>query len=635
MNSDLKIIKKYYGEKMMHLCRKNFSTILETPGLLPNILLSTFYPSRYLYEDIVDGYLDDFIQLVISRELSITKKGKVELLDTEKSPKELLDEAGYNFFECHKEEEIQEFKKYYQKDEELCTFRGGRLAQCYVFFAVSKNIDSIKRKDYPNPRRDDKYGTSIMSIQFTRTKPNTLSIKNRYNHTVNNPDATYSNNLEKIIPGLTKAFEKYYNLVQSNEPGEFDVPTYIKASDNLFYKYNFEINNTYYCPDNIIIENFNPQKLAKERYILMENYILDLKEKTIKNCFKDSRDSFPDTIKNIKNISVTTNKDTHTKKIEITVDGEDKLIIIELNKYNEIISYENLLITKIGDYFLKNNTKLKKLSLDNVVEIGSDFLQYNEELKKLSLDNVVEIGSDFLQYNEELTTLQLPKVKKIRDHFLLDNTKLKNITMANLEEVGKNFCCFNREIKEISFPNLKTIGNNFFADNIKINKIYLPKTEKIGDNFLKCNDDLEELVLPNTLKIGNNFLLFNQKLNKLILKNLEEVGRDFLRSNEILEILIVPRLKNIGSYFLFQNKCLKEILLDSVVNIDKDFMYYNESLTTLYTPKIENRGRFFMRSHPKYKKYNQRYSSKKEKINLLSKVRNMLSNTSSSKRNTK
>ena len=613
MNSDLKIIKKYYGEKMMHLCRKNFSTILETPGLLPNILLSSFYPSRYLYEDIVDGYLDDFIQLVISRELSITKKGKVELLDTEKSPKELLDEAGYNFFECHKEEEIQEFKKYYQKDEELCTFRGGRLAQCYVFFAVSKNIDSIKRKDYPNPRRDDKYGTSIMSIQFTRTKPNTLSIKNRYNHTVNNPDATYSNNLEKIIPGLTKAFEKYYNLVQSNEPGEFDVPTYIKASDNLFYKYNFEINNTYYCPDNIIIENFNPQKLAKERYILMENYILDLKEKTIKNCFKDSRDSFPDTIKNIKNISVTTNKDTHTKKIEITVEGEDKLITIELNKYNEIISYENPLITKIGYYFLKNNTKLKKLSLDNVVEIGSNFLQYNEEL----------------------TTLTLPKAKKIRDHFLLDNTKLKNITMDKLEEVGKDFCCFNREIKEISFPNLKTIGNNFFADNTQISKVFLPKAEEIGDNFLKCNDDLEELVLPNTLKIGNDFLLLNKKLKKLILKNLEEVGRDFLRSNEILEILIVPRLKNIGSYFLFQNKCLKEILLDSVVNIGKDFMYYNESLTTLYTPKIENRGRFFMRSHPKYKKYNQRYSSKKEKINLLSKVRNMLSNTSISKRNMK
>ena len=547
MNSDLKTIKKYYGEKMMHLCRKNFSTILETPGLLPNILLSSFYPSRYLYEDIVDGYLDDFIQLVISRELSITKKGKVELLDTGKSPEDLLNEAGYDFFECHNEKEIQKFKKYYQEAEELCTFSGGRLVQCYVFFAVSKNIDSIQRKDYPNPRRDDKYGTSIMSIQFTRTKPNMLSIKNRYNHTVNNPDATYSNNLEKIIPGLTKAFEKYYNLVQTNEPGEFDVPSYIKASDNLFYKYNSEINNTYYCPDNIIIENFKPQKLAKERYILMENYILDLKEKTIKNCFKDSRDSFPNTIKNIKNISVTTNKDTHTKKVEITVEGEDKLIIIELNKYNEIISYENPLITKIGDDFLENNTKLK------------------------------------------------------------------SITMDNLEEVGGYFCYFNREIKELSFPNLKTIGDEFFVDNIKINKISLPNVEKIG----------------------NDFLFSNEKLKKLILKNLEEVGYNFLRENEILELLTAPRLKNIDSYFLFQNKCLKEILLDSVVNIDKDFMYYNESLTTLYTPKIENRGRFFMRSHPKYKKYNQRYSSKKEKINLLSKVRNMLSNTSSSKRNMK
>ena len=613
MNSDLKIIKKYYGEKMMHLCREHFPTILEHQGELSKILTDNFAKDIFLYDNLIkdEAYLKSFINFVFSR--CEENQGKSSLVNTGKTVSELFAEKGYDFFECKTEEDIQNFKKYYQEAEELCTFRGGRLVQCYVFFAVSKNIDSIQRKDYPNPRRDDKYGTSIMSIQFTRTKPNMLSIKNRYNHTVNNPDATYSNNLEKIIPGLTKAFEKYYNLVQSNEPGEFDVPTYIKASDNLFYKYNFEINNTYYCPDNIIIENFKPQKLAKERYILMENYILDLKEKTIKNCFKDSRDSFPDTIKNIKNISVTTNKDTHTKKIEITVDGEDKLIIIELNKYNEIISYENPLITKIGDYFLKNNTKLKKLSLDNVVEIGSNFLQYNEEL----------------------TTLTLPKAKKIRDHFLLDNTKLKNITMDKLEEVGKDFCCFNREIKEISFPNLKTIGNNFFADNTQISKVFLPKAEEIGDNFLKCNDDLEELVLPNTLKIGNDFLLLNKKLKKLILKNLEEVGRDFLRSNEILEILIVPRLKNIGSYFLFQNKCLKEILLDSVVNIGKDFMYYNESLTTLYTPKIENRGRFFMRSHPKYKKYNQRYSSKKEKINLLSKVRNMLSNTSSSKRNMK
>ena len=34
MNSDLKIIKKKYGEEMAKMCRDFFSTILETEGLL-------------------------------------------------------------------------------------------------------------------------------------------------------------------------------------------------------------------------------------------------------------------------------------------------------------------------------------------------------------------------------------------------------------------------------------------------------------------------------------------------------------------------------------------------------------------------------------------------------------------------
>ena len=29
MNEDLKIIKKHYGEKMMHLCRELFPTLLQ------------------------------------------------------------------------------------------------------------------------------------------------------------------------------------------------------------------------------------------------------------------------------------------------------------------------------------------------------------------------------------------------------------------------------------------------------------------------------------------------------------------------------------------------------------------------------------------------------------------------------
>lgn len=44
MNYDLKKIKKYYGEQMMHLCRELFPTILDEEGTLSRIMLDHFAP---------------------------------------------------------------------------------------------------------------------------------------------------------------------------------------------------------------------------------------------------------------------------------------------------------------------------------------------------------------------------------------------------------------------------------------------------------------------------------------------------------------------------------------------------------------------------------------------------------------
>ena len=204
--NDLKLIKDKYGEKMMHFCRSAFSTLLETPGLLYNLIKEKFEFNKFLYEDMEsEGELDSFknyIYSLLQREEALTS--------SEKTPKELFDELGYDFYECKTEEEIQCFKKYYKENEVLCTFSGGRLKTCHVFFAVKKDAENIKR--FEEPRRQDEYGTSVISIQFTKDETNTLSIRNRYNHTVNNPDATFSNNLENIIPGLTDSFEKTYNF---------------------------------------------------------------------------------------------------------------------------------------------------------------------------------------------------------------------------------------------------------------------------------------------------------------------------------------------------------------------------------------------------------------------------------------
>ena len=56
---DLKIIKNKYGEKMMHLCRKLFPTLLETPYLLSDLMLNLFEPTKELYNDIIKNNLEE------------------------------------------------------------------------------------------------------------------------------------------------------------------------------------------------------------------------------------------------------------------------------------------------------------------------------------------------------------------------------------------------------------------------------------------------------------------------------------------------------------------------------------------------------------------------------------------------
>lgn len=294
---DLTLIKKYYGENMMHFCRDNFPIILETEGLLFDILSNHFAYNKFLYDDIIKQHTEDEFKDFI---YSLMYEEKVE---TTKTPKELLDEAGYILYECKTEEDIQSFKKYYALNEELCTFRGRRLDKCYVFFAVKKNVDEIKREDFSNPEREDEYGTSVISIQFSKHGTNVLSIKNRYNHRVKNPDATFGNNLENIIAGLTNSFEQTYNLNVVSINSNFELKNYVLAKDGKYYKYNYELNNIYYCPNNIIIDNFEviDTYTQNERYIVFDYIVIDLQEKKIFLYDEDLMEGFIKRVKNIEN----------------------------------------------------------------------------------------------------------------------------------------------------------------------------------------------------------------------------------------------------------------------------------------------------------------------------------------------
>ncbi len=517
MNQDLKIIKKKYGEQFCYLCRELFPTLLEKEGLLPKLLESNFSFSRELYYDIIKNNMVDSFKDYIYSLIDIDDKEK----KLSKTPEELLDEAGYTLYKCEKEKDIQNFRKYYSEREELCTFRGGRLKDCIVFFAVKKDVDDIKREDFSSPTRQDRYGTSVISIQFTRDRSHTLSIKNRYNHTVANPDATFSNNLDNIIEGLTKSFEVHYGIKQNKVSKNFEIPNYVRARDGRYYKYNIEINNIYYCPNNVVIENFEAKRFPKERYILMETFIIDIQKKVIRSYDENIDDSFIESIGKIEKIEVVRNGE---KKVITITPREGKIIILTLDIGNRLISLYN----------------------GNIKRAKNNFLYHNKYLKTLLLPNLTEIGSCFLLSNKDLKNLSLPNIEKIEDNFLYDNQKLINLNFPKLEEVGDNFLFKNNTLNQISLPMLKKVGHNFLFKNNTIIKLFLPNLEKTGSNFLNLNESLEELVLPKLKKAEFSFMVRNQKLKKILLPNLVKVVGNFLPVCRSAKVVYIPNLKDIS-----------------------------------------------------------------------------------------
>ena len=522
-SKELKKIKKMYGENFMKLCRELFPTLLEQEGLLTEILTSSFSAnSRTLYEDIMKNGLEDEFKNFIYNKVDVEKETP-EIIE-EKTPYELMEEAGYDLYECTTEEEIQKFKRYYKKGEELCTFVGGRLSWCVVFWAVKKDAEDIKREDFKNPKREDEYGTSVMGIQFNKTGKCTVSIKNRYNHTVNNPDATYGNDLDKIIPGLEKSFatllQKEHGLeLNSTNIENFQIPGYTVANNGKYYKFNMERNGIYYCPGNIIIENGEPKQLENpEAQILIDYFILDMKNKTIKLYDDKLEDSFIDYFENLEEtdakIKIEKNKEKGTRKITIQK-SKDKSITIEIDKNNEIIGYNNPNLKKTGDNFLGWNIALNQLEVPNLKSTGDNFLGWNKALNQLEAPNLKSTGNAFLWANEGLTQLIVPKLKKTGYIFLGWNKALNQLEAPNLKSTGDNFLSNNQGLTQLILPNLKKTGDNFLSNNIDLNQLEAPNLESTGDYFLWTNQGLTQLEIPKLPELSGKF-------SKIIEKNLEE-----------------------------------------------------------------------------------------------------------------
>lgn len=232
--------------------------------------------------------LDEFQIKSICTEISTTNTFGTIRETTQEEIIEDFNKAGYDTVIFDDEEKIAEYKKYYADGEVICTYNNlaERMRQYHMIVAVKKDIDKIQRSKAP--QRDDEYGTSILNIQIAKNG-NHMSIKNRYNHTVNECDSTLNNNLDMLVLGLQAKVLGYYNIASLNNNKCYY--NRIVNINGIYLKYNRAAHNVYF--GDFVLDNANGARFTDHsKYYVKVNddywnepYVLDFQKKEVIQLF--------------------------------------------------------------------------------------------------------------------------------------------------------------------------------------------------------------------------------------------------------------------------------------------------------------------------------------------------------------
>ena len=467
-----KKIKEHRGERFARKLRN--ADLLDVPNI------------EHILEFANLEDLDKLIPIVRSKYKVIS----ISKYNTSKNPIQLLNEAGYDAFVVHTEEEKNSITKYFRLNEHLCSFKDPyRHINFYIIHAIKHDADKIKPS--ANPKREDEYGTSVISIQIAKSG-GFISIKNRYNHGVKNPDSTFYNNPDNIILGLTNSLQKYFDV--DFNVSDIETPeNYLYVHDQLVY-YNFEMQGFYFGPKSYVQRNGVIIELKTDRETMLDHMIYNDKDKTITTPVKSDDACTCELfakIFNSKQITKTVDKTTQKTTLQ-TPDG-DRIVI---NSKGQIIELDLPSATTIGDCFLNYNNSLESINLPNVTKIGIGFLCTNKVLKSINLPKVKEIDFDFLRHNEALQSINLPNVKKIGNNFLRHNEVLQSANLPKLEEIGDNFLWCNKALKSINLSHVEKIGWDFMFNNKVLETICLPKNATYDSYFLR-NNQIYKIIYPH------------------------------------------------------------------------------------------------------------------------------------------
>ena len=523
-----KNIKKQNGEDFAKILREN--VLLDVPNLE--------YILKYAGKDPKDAHnLISVLREIRTKAQKVRAKPKVN-----KDPIELLSDAGYDAFYVQTLKQQNSIKKYFAPNEELCTFKDpDRYKQYYIIHAVKKDVKNIKRSR--NPQREDKYGTSVISIQIAKTG-GFISIKNRYNHTINNPDATFNHNPDNIISGLTASLQSKFSV--NFMTSEAKMPDNYRLINGQLCRFNYEIDNVYFDEKYYFTgSEITPLKTSYE--IMLDWVVLDVRNGSIRSVVKDSvliRDE-PEVLQNeISNNKIQIKKDIETGETIVNLINENRDV-------GELCRVKKGCITSLHLYkaeilaprFLAFNHVLRELYAPKLRIMKYACFRNAEMLEKLWIPELTNMGSSCFIGNKCLMRLDAQRLKLMEMGCFAENEILTVLNIPELEKMENNCFMHNSGLKELQAQKLKVMGNACFCKNRIFEKLFAAKLTDMGDDCFECTEEIKEIDVPKLKKMGNGCFRHSKNIEKLNAPELEELGNCCFSNNKSFRELCISKLR--------------------------------------------------------------------------------------------
>ena len=500
------IIKKQNGETFAKAIRNYDNGIFDIPNI-----------------DKIVKYAGHDARPIMSFLISL-KDIRIQEQAVHMDPIELLDKAGYDAYIVNTLKEQNAIRKYFAPNERLCTFRDpNRFKEYYIINAVRKDVDTIKRSDFDNPERDDEYGTSVLSIQILKSG-GFISIKNRYNHTVEQCDNTLNSNPDNIIVGLADAIRHYFGVNFSSRDEE--LPYDYIMIDNKIVKYVCEKNNVY-CAEDFYVKDGIFYHIDKSSEIMLGNgLLLNLKEKTVNDVTDDAL------------TMLTSLEDDFITSLNTAIYGKRLQVIKNpLGGHDIIANGTQILTIDCGKLVNINIPDAHTINIGNCYDMRGD-LDFSN-VTHLNLYNCDFSDVKSIKFNPCAISICLNRVQNLQLHGDLDFSGVNYLDLSNADMSNVTSIKLNSKAKEIKLPNteLKLRGCLDFSnvqtlslrgvDLSEVTDIKFPRNAHIIDMAFVRNLKLKEpLVLNASFLIAIDVTDLSGIPEIIINPNCEEVSME-------------------------------------------------------------------------------------------------------------